>query len=154
MSKVYSMAGWRVGFCVGNPRVIEDLYSIKGYFDYGIFTPIQVSAIAALDGSRDCVEEIVGLYQRRRDAFVDGLAKIGWEVPRPKATMYLWCPIPGQYRTLGSIEFSMKLLREAEVVVSPGVAFGGLGEGYIRISLVENEQRINQAVRNIKRCLF
>ncbi|MCE5251886.1 aminotransferase class I/II-fold pyridoxal phosphate-dependent enzyme [bacterium] len=154
MSKVYSMAGWRVGFCVGNPEVIEDLYSIKGYFDYGIFTPIQVAAIAALDGSQECVDETVDIYKRRRDAFVDGLIKIGWDVPRPKATMYLWCPIPEQYKEMGSIEFSMKLLREAEVVVSPGVAFGGLGEEYIRISLVENEQRINQAVRNIKRCLF
>lgn len=154
MSKVYSMAGWRVGFCVGNASVIEDLYSIKGYFDYGIFTPVQVSAITALDGPQDCVRETVETYRRRRDTFVDGLVKIGWAVPRPRATMYLWCPIPEQYRSMGSIEFSMKLLREAEVVVSPGVAFGGLGDGYIRISLVENEHRINQAVRNIKRCLF
>ena len=154
MSKVYSMAGWRVGFCVGNATVIEDLYSIKGYFDYGIFTPVQVSAITALDGPQDCVRETVETYRRRRDVFVDGLVKIGWVVPRPKATMYLWCPIPERYRSMGSMEFSMKLLREAEVVVSPGVAFGGLGDGYIRISLVENEHRINQAVRNIKRCLF
>ena len=154
MSKAYSMAGWRVGFCVGNASVVEDLYSIKGYFDYGIFTPIQVSAITALDGPQDHVYDTVEIYKRRRDSFVDGLNKIGWQVPRPKATMYLWCPIPEKYRDMGSIEFSMKLLREAEVVVSPGVAFGGLGEGYIRISLVENEHRINQAVRNIKRCLF
>ena len=150
MSKVYSMAGWRVGFCVGNPDVIEDLYCIKGYFDYGIFTPIQVATISALDGPRECVDETVEIYRRRRDVFVDGLAKIGWEVPRPKATMYLWCPIPEKYRSLGSIEFSMKLLRECEVVVSPGVAFGEYGEGYVRISLVENEQRINQAVKNMK----
>ena len=154
MSKAYSMAGWRVGFCVGNARVIEDLYSIKGYFDYGIFTPVQVSAIAALDGPQECVTETAKTYQRRRDAFVDGLRKIGWEVPRPKATMYLWAPIPEAFRAMGSMEFSLKLLREAEVMVSPGIAFGGLGEGYIRISLVENEQRINQAVRNIKKCLF
>jgi alanine-synthesizing transaminase len=154
MSKVYSMAGWRVGFCVGNPQVIEDLYSIKGYFDYGIFTPVQVSAIAALDGSQECVAETVKTYQKRRDVFVDGLRKIGWEVPRPKATMYLWAPIPEKYRSMGSLDFSMKLLTEAEVVVSPGVAFGGLGDGYVRISLVENENRINQAVRNIKKSLF
>jgi alanine-synthesizing transaminase len=154
MSKVYSMAGWRAGFCVGNPRVIQDLYSIKGYFDYGIFTPVQVAAIAALDGVQDCVTETVKTYQNRRDTFVDGLKKIGWEIPRPKATMYLWAPIPEKYRAMGSMDFSLKLLNEAEVVVSPGIAFGGLGEGYIRISLVENEQRINQAIRNIKKCLF
>lgn len=154
MSKVYSMAGWRVGFCVGNAEVIDDLYSIKGYFDYGIFTPVQVSAITALDGAHDFVDQTVDTYRRRRDVFVDGLAKIGWNVPRPRATMYLWCPIPEKYRAMGSMEFAMKLLREAEVVVSPGAAFGSLGEGYVRISLVENEQRINQAVRNIKRCLF
>ncbi len=154
MSKVYSMAGWRVGFCVGNPDVIDDLYSIKGYFDYGIFTPVQVAAINALNGPQESVHETVGIYKKRRDAFIDGLNKIGWEVPRPKATMYLWCPIPEKFRSMGSIEFSMKLLRECEVVVSPGIAFGEFGEGYIRIALVENEQRINQAIRNIKRCLF
>ena len=154
MSKVYSMAGWRVGFCVGNPDVIEDLYSIKGYFDYGIFTPVQVAAIAALDGPREFQQETVDIYRKRRNVFVNGLAKIGWQVPKPKATMYLWCPIPEKYRSMGSIEFAMKLLRECEVVVSPGVAFGGLGEGYIRISLVENEHRINQAIRNIKKSLF
>lgn len=154
MSKAYSMAGWRVGFCLGNPNVIQDLSSIKGYFDYGIFTPVQVSAIAALDGAQECVAETVKTYQNRRDTFIDGLRKIGWEVPRPKATMYLWAPIPETYRSMGSMEFSMKLLTEAEVVVSPGIAFGGLGDGYIRISLVENEHRINQAIRNIKKCLF
>jgi alanine-synthesizing transaminase len=154
MSKVYSMAGWRVGFCVGNARVINDLYSIKGYFDYGIFTPVQVAAITALDGSRDCVTETVKIYQKRRDVFIEGLAKIGWNIPRPRATMYIWAPIPERYRAMGSLEFSMKLLKEAEIVVSPGIAFGGLGDGYIRISLVENEHRINQAVRNIKKCLF
>ncbi len=154
MSKAYSMAGWRVGFCAGNPGVIDDLYSIKGYFDYGIFTPVQVAAINALDSPGDLVDGTVEVYRKRRDAFVDGLAKIGWEVPRPKATMYLWCPIPEQYRAMGSIEFSLKLLKECEVVVSPGIAFGELGEGYIRISLVENEQRIGQAIRNIKKKLF
>jgi alanine-synthesizing transaminase len=154
MSKVYSMAGWRVGYCVGNPDVISDLYSIKGYFDYGIFTPVQVAAIAALDSDKMYVDEIVKTYQRRRDVFVDGLRKIGWNVPRPKASMYLWCPIPEQFRHMGSLDFSMKLLKEAEVVVSPGAAFGSLGDNYIRIALVENENRINQAVRNINRALF
>jgi alanine-synthesizing transaminase len=154
MSKVYNMAGWRVGFCVGNANVIQDLYSIKGYFDYGIFTPVQVSAIAALDGAQECAAETVKTYEKRRDTFVEGLRKIGWEVPRPKATMYLWAPIPEMFRSMGSMEFSMKLLTEAEVVVSPGIAFGGLGDGYIRISLVENEHRINQAIRNFKKCLF
>jgi len=154
MSKAYSMAGWRVGFCAGNPEVIDDLYSIKGYFDYGIFTPVQVAAINALDGPRENVAETVDVYRRRRDAFVEGLSKIGWEVTRPKATMYLWCPIPERYRAMGSIEFSMKLLEECDVVVSPGIAFGEFGEGYIRISLVENEQRIGQAIRNIKKRLF
>lgn len=154
MSKAFSMAGWRVGFCVGNKNVIEDLYSIKGYFDYGIFTPVQVAAIAALDGPRETPEETVKAYQKRRDTFVDGLKKIGWTVPKPKGSMYLWCPIPDKYKEMGSMEFSMKLLKEAEIVVSPGIAFGEFGEGYIRISLVENEQRINQAVKNIKKCLF
>jgi alanine-synthesizing transaminase len=147
------MAGWRVGFCVGNSRVVEDLYSIKGYFDYGIFSPVQVAAITALDSDQALVDETVLTYQKRRDVFVDGLRKIGFEVPRPKATMYLWVPIPEKFREMGSLDFSMKLLREAEVLVSPGRAFGDLGEGYIRISLVENEQRISQAIRNIKRAL-
>jgi alanine-synthesizing transaminase len=115
---------------------------------------VQVAAIAALDGPDTTIAETVGIYQRRRDAFVDGLAKIGWNVPRPKATMYLWCPIPEKYRAMGSMEFSMKLLKEAEIVVSPGIAFGEYGDDYIRISLVENEHRIGQAIRNIKRCLF
>jgi alanine-synthesizing transaminase len=153
MSKAYSMAGWRVGFCVGNSRVIEDLYAIKGYFDYGIFSPVQVAAISALDSEQSIVDETVAIYQRRRDVFVDGLRKIGFDVPRPKATMYLWVPIPEPFRQMGSMEFAMKLLKEAEVVVSPGRAFGELGEGYFRISLVENEHRINQAIRNIKRVL-
>jgi len=154
MSKAYSMAGWRVGYCAGNKDIIDDLYSIKGYFDYGMFTPVQVAAISALDGPQDFVENTIENYRRRRDTFVDGLAKIGWHVPRPKAAMYLWCPIPEQYRAMGSIDFAMKLLTEAEVVVSPGIAFGDFGEGYVRISLVENEQRINQAIRNIKKALF
>lgn len=154
MSKAYNMAGWRVGFAVGKAEVIQDLYSIKGYFDYGIFTPVQISAIAALDGSQDVVTETVNIYQKRRDTFIDGLKKIGWDVPRPKASLYIWAPIPEKYRAMGSMDFSMKLLNEANVVVSPGIAFGGMGDGYVRIALVENEHRINQAIRNIKKCLF
>lgn len=154
MSKVYSMAGWRVGFAVGKQEIINDLYSIKGYFDYGIFTPVQVAAIAAMDGSDELVTETVETYRRRRDIMVDGLEKIGWTVPRPRGAMYIWAPIPEQYRAMGSMEFSMKLLTECEVVVSPGVAFGELGEGYIRMALVENEQRIQQAIRNFRRVLF
>ena len=154
MSKIYSMAGWRIGFCVGKKEVIEDLYNIKGYFDYGIFTPLQVAAITALDGPQEWVDETVEIYKKRRDVFVDGFAKMGWHVPRPKATMYLWCPLPEKYKSMGSMEFSMKLLHECEMVVSPGIAFGEFGEGYIRIALVENEQRISQAIRNIKKALF
>ena len=134
--------------------LIEALAKIKGYTDYGIFTPIQVAAIAALDGPQDCVREAAAVYQARRDALVGGLNRIGWPVKPCRASMFLWTPIPEPYRAMGSMEFSMKLLREAEVVVSPGRAFGDLGEGYIRISLVENEHRINQAIRNIKKCLF
>ena len=151
MSKVYSMAGWRVGFCVGNPRIIADLYGIKGYFDYGIFTPIQVAAIQALDGTQENVAETVETYRKRRDVIIDGLNSLGWNVPKPKATMYIWAPIPERYRAMGSMEFSRRLLTEAEVLVSPGIAFGERGEGYIRISLVENEHRIRQAIRNIRK---
>lgn len=153
MSKSYNMAGWRVGFCVGNPDVIDALARIKGYMDYGIFTPVQVAAIAALDGPQDCVRAAARLYQKRRDALVRGLNRIGWPVLKPRASMFVWAPIPGRYREMGSMAFAMKLMNEAEVAVSPGVGFGDMGEGYVRISLVENEQRIQQAVRNIKKCL-
>jgi alanine-synthesizing transaminase len=154
MSKSYNMAGWRVGFCVGNSEVIEALAKIKGYYDYGIFTPVQVAAIAALDGPQDCVRETAERYQQRRDVLVEGLDRIGWPLTKPKATMFVWASIPDKYRQMGSMKFAAKLLEEAKVAVTPGVGFGDLGEGYVRVALVENEHRIRQAVRNIKRCLF
>ena len=154
MSKSYNMAGWRVGFCLGNPDVIKALATIKNYYDYGVFTPVQVAAIAALDGPQNCVLEAAKTYQRRRDALVEGLNRIGWAVPNPKATMFVWAPIPERHRHLGSVKFALKLMEEAEVAVSPGIGFGDMGEGYVRISLVENEQRIRQAIRNIRRTLF
>jgi alanine-synthesizing transaminase len=153
MSKSYNMAGWRVGFCVGNPDVIDALAKLKGYMDYGIFTPIQVAAITALDGPQDCVRTAARTYQKRRDVLVRGLNRIGWPVTKPRASMFVWAQIPEPYREMGSMAFSLKLMNEAEVAVSPGVGFGDMGEGYVRISLVENEQRIQQAVRNIKKCL-
>jgi len=154
MSKSYNMAGWRVGFCLGNPDVIKALSVIKQYYDYGVFTPIQVAAITALDGPQTCVRDARELYQSRRDTLVDGLCRIGWPVPTPRASMFLWAPIPERYKHMGSMNFSLKLMEEAEVAVSPGVGFGDMGEGYVRIGLVENEHRIRQAVRNIKRVLF
>ncbi|MCK4591742.1 MAG: aminotransferase class I/II-fold pyridoxal phosphate-dependent enzyme [Candidatus Latescibacteria bacterium] len=154
MSKSYSMAGWRIGFCVGNSKVIEALAKIKGYYDYGIFTPVQVAAITALDGPQDCVRETAERYQQRRDVLVEGLNRIGWPLTKPKATMFVWASIPDKYRQMGSIKFAAKLLEEAKVAVTPGVGFGDRGEGYVRMALVENEHRIRQAVRNIKRCLF
>ena len=154
MSKSYNMAGWRVGFCVGNPDVIAALSVIKHYYDYGVFAPIQVAAIAALDGPQDCVHQAAAIYQSRRDTLVDGLNRIGWQVAKPKASMFVWAPIPERHRHLGSMRFALKLMEEAEVAVSPGIGFGDMGEGYVRISLVENEHRIRQAVRNFKRVLF
>ncbi|MBK36098.1 MAG: alanine transaminase [Gemmatimonadetes bacterium] len=154
MSKSYNMAGWRVGFCLGNPDVIKALSVIKQYYDYGVFTPIQVAAIAALEGPQTCVRDARELYQSRRDTLVDGLCRIGWPVPTPRASMFLWAPIPERYKHMGSMNFSLKLMEEAEVAVSPGVGFGDMGEGYVRVGLVENEHRIRQAIRNIKRVLF
>ncbi|MCZ6633342.1 MAG: aminotransferase class I/II-fold pyridoxal phosphate-dependent enzyme, partial [bacterium] len=154
MSKSYNMAGWRVGFCLGNPDVIKALLVIKQYYDYGIFTPIQVAAITALDGPQECVKKAAADYQSRRDTLVEGLNRIGWPVTKPKASMFLWALIPEKHRHLGSMKFALKLMEESEVAVSPGIGFGDLGEGYVRISLVENEHRIRQAVRNIKRSLF
>ncbi len=154
MSKSYNMAGWRIGFCVGNSKVIEALARIKGYYDYGIFTPVQVAAIAALDGPQDCVRETAERYQQRRDVLVEGLNRIGWPLTKPKATMFVWASIPDKYRQMGSMKFAAKLLEEAKVAVTPGLGFGDRGEGYVRVALVENEHRIRQAVRNIKRCLF
>ena len=150
MSKTYSMPGWRIGFAAGNPRLIEALARIKSYLDYGAFTPIQVAAVAALNGPQDCVEATRRAYRERRDVLVDGLARIGWTIPRPRATMFAWAPIPEPFASLGSLEFSKLLLSEAKVAVSPGVGFGEHGEGHVRIALVENKHRIRQAIRNIR----
>ena len=153
LSKSYNMAGWRIGFCVGNPEMIAALAKIKSYYDYGIFTPIQVAAIAALEGPQDCVRQQAQLYQSRRDVLCNGLNRIGWTVKPPKATMFTWARIPEPYREMGSMEFAMMLMREAHVAVAPGIGFGDQGEGFVRISMVENEHRIRQAVRNVRRCL-
>ncbi|MBS1798978.1 MAG: alanine transaminase [Acidobacteria bacterium] len=150
LSKSYNMPGWRVGFMVGNKKLVAALGRIKSYFDYGTFTPIQVASIQALEGPQECVKEIVDNYKARRDALVPGLNKLGWPVELPKATMFAWAKIPEQYRALGSIEFSKKLLTEAKVAVSPGVGFGEYGDGHVRFSLIENEERTRQALRGIK----
>jgi len=153
LSKSYNMPGWRVGFCCGNKDLLAALARIKSYFDYGLFTPIQVAAIKALDEGDENVEKIRSMYQSRRDVLVNGLNNAGWKVEIPKATMFLWAKIPSTLRSLGSLEFSKKLLAEAQVAVSPGIGFGEYGEGYVRFSLIENEHRTRQAVRNIKRFL-
>jgi len=153
MSKSYNMPGWRVGFCVGNAEICKALAKLKSFYDYGIFTPIQVAAIAALDSPPSVTAAISDLYLKRRDTLVDGLNSIGWNIKKPKASMFVWAKIPEKYKEIGSIKFSNLLIDEAEVVTSPGAAFGEHGEGYLRISLVENEQRIKQAVRNIKRIM-
>ncbi|OFV47674.1 MULTISPECIES: alanine transaminase [Oligella] len=150
LSKSYNMAGWRVGFMVGNEEVVNALARIKSYHDYGMFTPIQVAAIAALDGPQDSVAEQVAIYQKRRDVLAKGLHEIGWMVEIPKASMYIWAEIPDFYKSLGSLEFSKKLLAEAKVAVSPGIGFGEHGDNYVRFALIENEQRIRQAVRGIR----
>ena len=153
LSKSYNMPGWRVGFCCGNKDLLAALSRIKSYFDYGLFTPIQVAAIKALDEGDESVEKIRLMYQSRRDVLVNGLNNAGWKVESPKATMFLWAKIPSTLISLGSLEFSKKLLAEAKVAVSPGIGFGEYGEGYVRFSLIENEHRTRQAVRNIKRFL-
>jgi alanine-synthesizing transaminase len=150
LSKSYNMPGWRVGFMVGNRTLVAALGRIKSYFDYGTFTPIQVASIAALEGPQECVTDIVTIYKQRRDVLVPGLNKLGWPVDLPKATMFAWARIPEQYRALGSVEFSKKLLLEAKVAVSPGVGFGDHGDGHVRFSLIENEERTRQALRGIK----
>ena len=154
LSKSYNMAGWRCGFAVGNRDIIEALARIKGYYDYGIFAPVQVASIMALRTPSDAVEENAEIYRRRRDVLVNGLNRIGWKVQKPKATMFVWAPIPEPYRHLSSMDFAMKLLDEAEVCVSPGAGFGHNGEGYVRIALVENENRLRQSVRQIRQALF
>ena len=150
MSKTYSMAGWRIGFAVGNARLIEALARVKSYLDYGAFTPIQAAAVAALNGPQDCVAELRELYRERRDVLVRGLRGAGWDVPSPAASMFAWIPVPPQFEELGSLEFSKLLLKDAKVAVSAGVGFGEYGEGFLRVALVENKHRIRQAVRNIK----
>ena len=151
LSKTYSMPGWRIGFATGNKKLIAALARIKSYLDYGAFTPIQVAATAALNGPQDCIEEMRGIYRRRRDVLVQSFGRSGWEIPSPSATMFAWAPIPEPFRELGSLEFSKLLLEKSQVAVSPGIGFGEYGEGYVRIALVENQQRILQAARNIKR---
>ncbi len=154
MSKTYAMAGWRIGFAVGNKRLINALTRIKSYLDYGAFTPIQVSAVAALNGPQDCVQEIRNTYQKRRDVLINSMARAGWNIPSPKASMFAWAPIPDKYKDKGSLEFAKELMLKADVAVSPGVAFGEFGEGYVRVGLVENEHRIRQAAKNIKKLLI
>ncbi|MCB1822196.1 MAG: aminotransferase class I/II-fold pyridoxal phosphate-dependent enzyme, partial [Candidatus Competibacteraceae bacterium] len=150
LSKSYNMPGWRVGFMCGNPTLIAALARMKSYMDYGMFTPIQVAAIAALEGPQDCVAEIRELYRKRRDVLCDGLNALGWKVEKPKATMFVWAPIPEQYQPLGSLEFSKKLLAEAKVAVSPGIGFGEYGDDHVRFGLIENEHRTRQALRGIR----
>jgi len=153
LSKSYNMPGWRVGFLCGNERLIGALARMKSYLDYGIFTPVQVAAISALEGPQDCVARTRETYRRRRDVLCDGLARAGWEVERPRATMFVWAPVPESFREMGSLEFSKVLLREAKVAVSPGIGFGQYGDDHVRFSLIENEHRTRQAVRGIKRML-
>jgi alanine-synthesizing transaminase len=150
LSKSYNMPGWRVGFMCGNKTLVAALTRMKSYLDYGMFTPIQVAAIAALEGPQDCVKEIANIYRSRRDVLCEGLNSIGWKVEKPKATMFVWAPIPEQYRSLGSLEFTKKMLQEAKVAVSPGIGFGEYGDGFVRFGLIENEHRTRQAVRGIR----
>jgi alanine-synthesizing transaminase len=150
LSKSYNMPGWRVGFMVGNQTLVSALSRIKSYLDYGTFTPIQVAAIAALEGPQECVKEIADMYCSRRDVLCDGLNAIGWQVEKPKATMFVWAPIPEQYKHLGSLEFCKKLLQEAKVAVSPGIGFGEYGDDHVRFGLIENEHRTRQALRGIR----
>jgi alanine-synthesizing transaminase len=165
LSKSYSMAGWRVGFCVGNKEVIAALRRIKSYLDYGIFQPIQISGIIALSGldekddkenfceQQECVKEIVDTYKSRRDTLISGLARSGWDVPSPKGTMFVWAKIPEKFAKMGSVEFSKMLIKEAQVAVSPGLGFGEYGDDYVRFALIENNMRINQAIRGIRKVM-
>lgn len=153
LSKTFAMAGWRVGMVVGNERMCAALARVKSYLDYGAYTPIQVAAAAALNGPTDCIEEIRGIYKSRRDTLVDSMRRAGWDIPAPPASMFAWAKLPPQYAEAGSMLFSKLLVEEAGVAVAPGIAFGEYGEGYVRIGLVENEQRIRQAARNVKKFL-
>ncbi len=153
LSKTYSMPGWRMGFAVGNEYLIAALKRVKSYLDYGAFTPIQVAAAAALNGEQDCVADVRQLYKERRDVLVESFANAGWEIPVPKATMFAWAPLPEKFAHLGSLEFAKLLVTEADLAVAPGVGFGEQGDGYIRLAFVENEQRIRQAARNVRKFL-
>ncbi|MFL5039616.1 MAG: LL-diaminopimelate aminotransferase [Xanthobacteraceae bacterium] len=153
MSKTYSMPGWRLGFAVGNERIIAALARVKSYLDYGAFTPIQVAATAALNGPDDCIKEMRDTYRKRRDALVESFGRAGWEIPPPSASMFAWAPLPKAFRDVGSMQFATLMVEKSGVVVSPGVAFGEHGEGYVRIAMVENEQRIRQAARGVRRFL-
>ncbi|KYK46375.1 LL-diaminopimelate aminotransferase [Bradyrhizobium diversitatis] len=153
MSKTYSMAGWRMGFAVGNERVIAALARVKSYLDYGAFTPVQVAATAALNGPDDCIKEMRDTYRKRRDALVESFGRAGWEIPAPEASMFAWVPLPEAFRSVGSMQFATLLVEKSGVAVSPGVGFGEHGEGYVRIAMVENEQRIRQAARGVRRFL-
>jgi alanine-synthesizing transaminase len=153
LSKSYSMPGWRVGFCAGNPRLIAALRRIKSYLDYGMFQPIQIAAIIALNGPDECVKEVVEIYRQRRDALVDGLSRVGWSIEKPKGTMFVWAKIPEPYLKMGSLEFAKMLMVKSKVAVSPGVGFGEYGDDHVRFALVENPHRINQAIRGIKQIL-
>jgi len=153
LSKSYSMAGWRMGFCCGNRDMVNALTRIKSYLDYGIFQPIQIASIIALNGPQECVQEIVDVYEDRRNALVEGLNRVGWDLEKPKATMFVWAKIPGEFQKLGSVEFSKLLLKEGKVAVSPGLGFGHYGDDHVRFALVENRHRINQALRGIKKVL-
>jgi alanine-synthesizing transaminase len=153
LSKTYAMPGWRMGFAAGNKKLIAALARIKSYLDYGAYTPVQVAAAAALGGPQDCVAEIRAIYKSRRDLLVESMGRAGWQIPAPPASMFAWAPIPEEFCAMGSLEFSKRLLVDAKVAVSPGLGFGEYGEGYVRIALVENEHRIRQAARNVKKFL-
>ncbi|MDD5454345.1 MAG: aminotransferase class I/II-fold pyridoxal phosphate-dependent enzyme [Candidatus Ratteibacteria bacterium] len=153
LSKTYNMAGWRIGFLVGRADIVSALTKIKSYYDYGLFTPVQVASIQALDGPQDYVEKTMEEYKRRRDVFIRGLDSMGWHIETPKATMYIWAPIPEKFKKEGSLNFSVRILKEADVVCSPGAGFGDNGEGFLRFALVENEHRIKQAIRGIKKVI-
>ncbi|MGJ4881588.1 MULTISPECIES: LL-diaminopimelate aminotransferase [unclassified Bradyrhizobium] len=153
MSKTYSMAGWRMGFAVGNERIIAALARVKSYLDYGAFTPVQVAATAALNGPDDCIREMRDVYRKRRDTLVEAFGRAGWEIPSPEASMFAWAPLPEKFKSLGSMQFATLMVEKSGVAVSPGVGFGEHGEGYVRIAMVENEQRIRQAARGVRRFL-
>jgi alanine-synthesizing transaminase len=153
MSKTYAMAGWRVGFAAGNEKLIAALARVKSYLDYGAFTPVQVAAAAALNGPQECVTEMREIYRSRRDALVESFGRAGWDIPSPTASMFAWAPIPEKFREAGSLDFALKLIEEAHVAVAPGAGFGEHGDGHVRLALVENEQRIRQAARNVRKFL-